>query len=267
MTKRTYDEMQNLQQAYAEDAEAELNKIADDKAAELKKMADAKAAEDAKAELKKIAEDKAVELKKTWYTRKAAKIQKIAEARASTWTSRDPATGAIWPHLRQAAELKKSADAKAAELKKDAKEKESADAKDAELKKIADDNAAEEKEIAALVEDAKAQYIKKIDDAKAAELKKKADTMYMVSAICRCQCCEDAEAELKKICNDKAAEQEDAYQKACVYESHARMHSLGKLTNCRICKERMQLSASGINICASCIPGTMTGSSTGSSKW
>ena len=91
--------------------------------------------------------------------------------------------------------------------------------------------------------------------------------MYMVSAICRCQCCEDAKAELKLICNDKAAEQEDAYQKACVYESHARMHSLGKLTNCRICKERMQLGISGINICAGCNQGTMTGSSTGSSKW
>ena len=264
--------MQNLQQGCrdaesaiaiadakaAEDAKAELKKIADDKAAELKKMADAKAAEDAKSELKKIAEDKAVELKKTWYTRKAAKIQKIADARASTWTSRDPATGAIWPHLRPAAELKKSADAKAAELKKDAK---------AELKKIADDKAAEEKEIAALVEDAKAQYIQKIEYAKAAELKKKADTMYMVSAICRCQCCEDAKSELKLICNDKAAEQEDAYHKACVYESHARMHSLGKLTNCRICKERMQLGISGINICAGCNQGTMTGSSTGSSKW
>ena len=138
----------------------------------------------------------------------------------------------------------------------------------AELKKIADDKAAEEKEIAALVEDAKAQYIQKIEYAKAAELKKKADTMYMVSAICRCQCCEDAKAELKLICNDKAAEQEDAYQKACKIADHtSRMNSLGKLTNCRICKERMQLSASGINICSGCIPGTMTGSSTGSSKW
>ena len=249
MTKRTYDDaelmmMPDLLNPY-EDAEAELKKIADDKAAELKKIADDKAAE-----LKKIADAKAAEDAK-------AELKKIADARASTWTSHDPATGAIWPHLRPAAELKKSADAKAAELKKDAK---------TELKKIADDKAAEEKEIAALVEDAKAQ-LKKIADAKAAELKKKADTMYMVSAICRCQCCEDAKAELKLICNDKAAEQEHAYQKACVYESHARMHSLGKLTNCRICKERMQLGISGINICAGCNQGTMTGSSTGSSKW
>ena len=254
MTKRTYDDaelmmMPDLLNPY-EDAEAELQKIAEaelDKAAELKKIADDKAAE-----LKKIADAKA-ELKNA-----KAELSRMQNARASTWTGHDPATGAIWPHLRPAAELKKSADAKAAELKKDAK---------TELKKIADDKAAEEKEIAALVEDAKAQYIQKIEYAKAAELKKKADTMYMVSAICRCQCCEDAKAELKLICNDKAAEQEDAYHKACVYESHARMHSLGKLTNCRICKERMQLGISGINICAGCNQGTMTGSSTGSSKW
>ena len=223
MTKRTYDDaelmmMPDLLNPY-EDAEAELKKIADDKAAELKKIADDKAAE-----LKKIADAKAAI--------KDAKddLKKIADARASCWTSHDPATGAIWPHLRPAAELKKSADAKAAELKKDAKEKESADAKDAELKKIADDKAAEEKEIAALVEDAKAQ-LKKIEDA-------------------------------------KAAEQEDAYQKACKMADHtSRMNSLGKLTNCRICKERMQLGISGINICAGCNQGTMTGSSTGSSKW
>jgi DNA repair exonuclease SbcCD ATPase subunit len=223
MTKRTYDDaelmmMPDLLNPY-EDAEAELKKIADDKAAELKKIADDKAAE-----LKKIADAKAA-IKDA-----KADLKKIADARASCWTSHDPATGAIWPHLRPAAELKKSADAKAAELQKIADPMFNFEDAKAELKKIADDKAAEEKFFVALVEDAKAQ-LKKIEDA-------------------------------------KAAEKEDAYQKACKMADHtSRMNSLGKLTNCRICKERMQLGISGINICAGCNQGTMTGSSTGSSKW
>ena len=222
MTKRTYDDaelmmMPDLLNPY-EDAEAE-KKIADDKAAELKKIADDKAAE-----LKKIADAKA-ELKNA-----KEELKGMQNARASTWTSHDPATGAIWPHLRPAAELKKSADAKAAELQKIADPMFNFEDAKAELKKIADDKAAEEKFFVALVEDAKAQ-LKKIEDA-------------------------------------KAAEQEDAYQKACKMADHtSRMNSLGKLTNCRICKERMQLGISGINICAGCNQGTMTGSSTGSSKW
>ena len=223
MTKRTYDDaelmmMPDLLNPY-EDAEAELKKIADDKAAELKKIADDKAAE-----LKKIADAKAA------IKDGKAELKKIADARASCWTSHDPATGAIWPHLRPAAELKKSADAKAAELQKIADPMFNFEDAKAELKKIADDKAAEEKFFVALVEDAKAQ-LKKIEDA-------------------------------------KAAEQEDAYQKACKMADHtSRMNSLGKLTNCRICKERMQLGLSGVSICAGCNQGTMTGSSTGSSKW
>jgi chromosome segregation ATPase len=230
MTKRTYDDaelmmMPDLLNPY-EDAEAELQKIAEaelDKAAELKKIADDKAAE-----LKKIADAKA-ELKNA-----KAELKKIADARASCWTGHDPATGAIWPHLRQAFELKKSADAKAAELQKIADPMFNFEDAKSELKKIADDKAAEEKFFVALVEDAKSQ-LKKIEDAKAAEQ-------------------EDA--------------YQKAYQKACNMADHtSRMNSLGKLTNCRICKERMQLGISGINICAGCNQGTMTGSSTGSSKW
>ena len=217
MTKRTYDDaelmmMPDLLNPY-EDAEAELQKIAEaelDKAAELKKIADDKAAE-----LKKIADAKA-ELKNA-----KAELSRMQNARASTWTGHDPATGAIWPHLRQAFELKKSADAKAAELQKIADPMFNFEDAKSELKKIADDKAAEEKFFVALVEDAKSQ-LKKIEDA-------------------------------------KAAEKEDAYQKACKMADHtSRMNSLGKLTNCRICKERMQLG---------CNQGTMTGSSTGSSKW
>ena len=148
MTKRTYDDaelmmMPDLLNPY-EDAEAELKKIADDKAAELKKIADDKAAE-----LKKIADAKAA------IKDGKAELKKIADARASCWTSHDPATGAIWPHLRPAAELKKSADAKAAELQKIADPMFNFEDAKAELKKIADDKAAEEKFFVALVEDAK----------------------------------------------------------------------------------------------------------------